>query len=81
MEKNNASFVNGHDIVYLMMIPERSYRTTIFALSLVLLFHLIEASACAEEKMFRARIDHDGVQRVEITGGEYYYEQRSHSIS
>ena len=56
------------------MIANRSYRTTIFALSIVLLSHLVTADAYAEEKIFRAVIDHDGIQRVEITGGEYYFD-------
>jgi len=74
MEKKKAAFVNGYDIVYLTMIVNRAYRVTIFAVSLVLLSHLIPKSASAEKKMFTARIDHDGVQRVEITGGEYYFD-------
>lgn len=27
-----------------------------------------------QEKVYRAEVDKDGVQRVEITGGSYYYE-------
>ena len=68
------AFANGYDIVYLMMIANRAYRVTIFAVLLVVLSYLITAAACAEEKGFRAGIDSDGVQRVSVTGGEYYFD-------
>jgi len=74
MDKNKVAFVNGYDIVYLTMIAKRLYRVTIFAVSMVLLTHLITTGAYAAEKMFRAQTDGDGVQRVEITGGEYYFD-------
>jgi len=43
-------------------------------LSLVVLFQFIALNAQAQEKVFRATVDSDGVQRVEITGGSYYYD-------
>ena len=43
-------------------------------LSLVLLFQCIALNAQAQNKVFRAVVDSDGVQRVEITGGSYYYD-------
>ena len=46
---------------------------TISAL-LVLLFSMARlVPACAEETLFRAAIDADGMQRVEIQGGGYFF--------
>jgi plastocyanin domain-containing protein len=36
--------------------------------------HFLAFNAQAQEKVYRAAIDGDGVQRVQITGGSYYYE-------
>ena len=44
------------------------------ALLLLITFHFIALNAQAQEKVYRAAIDGDGVQRVQITGGSYYYE-------
>lgn len=47
-------------------------KTSVLSLCFVtLLFSLV---ARAAEDVYRAEIDSDGVQRVEITGGSYYYE-------
>ncbi len=48
-------------IKYLMVLP-------------LLLVLTSSISAEAEDKLYRASIDSDGIQRVEIVGGEYYYE-------
>lgn len=37
-------------------------------------FHFFTFNARAQEKVYRAVIDSGGVQRVEITGGSYYYD-------
>jgi plastocyanin domain-containing protein len=52
-------------------------RTTamkLFMLSICFVFSIFSLNAQAQEKIYRAVIDSDGVQRVEITGGSYYYE-------
>jgi plastocyanin len=46
----------------------------ILVLSLILLFQGIPLDAQTVEKVFRASVDSDGVQRVEITGGSYYFD-------
>jgi plastocyanin len=46
----------------------------IFLLSLVVLFQGSALNAQTVERIFRATIDSDGVQRVEITGGSYYFD-------
>ena len=45
-----------------------------FVLSICVVFSIFSLNAQAQEKIYRAVIDSDGVQRVEITGGSYYYE-------
>lgn len=46
----------------------------IFLLSLVVLFQGSALNAQTVEKVFRVPVDSDGVQRVEITGGSYYFD-------
>lgn len=36
--------------------------------------HFLSSSVLAQEKIYRAAVDSDGIQRVKITGGSYYYE-------
>jgi plastocyanin domain-containing protein len=43
-------------------------------LSMLCVLHFFALNAPAQENAYRASIDRDGVQRVEITGGSYYYE-------
>ena len=46
----------------------------IAALSIVMALSIFSfAYAKGEEKVFRATTDADGIQRVEVTGGSYYY--------
>lgn len=45
----------------------------IAAMSVLFLVSFLSLAFAGEEKIFRAGIDPDGVQRVEIRGGSYYY--------
>lgn len=44
---------------------------SLFAIALVSIFFAVQAQG--EEKIFTAAIDSDGVQRVEIVGGGYFF--------
>ncbi len=66
-------------MIYFNTITARINTLKILVLSVVVLFFLYAANAQAQEKVYRAAIDSDGVQRVEVTGGSYYYDP-SHII-
>ena len=73
-ERKKTAFADGCDILYLMMTAKRSCSAVISAVSLVALILLRTSGGYAAEKMFRAQTDDDGIQRVKITGGEYYFD-------
>lgn len=56
------------------MIKERFSACRIIVLPLIVLFHLAGGGVQAEDKIFRAQTGSDGVQRVELVGGEYYFD-------
>lgn len=45
-----------------------------FVVPLVLCLSVFRADVHGAEKIFRAVVDGDGIQRVDITGGEYYFD-------
>ena len=51
------------------------YKKYLLALAICILFSgiLFAGEPNAQKKVYRASIDKDGVQRVEIIGGGYYY--------
>jgi plastocyanin len=63
--------MNGSGLTF---YPRRFHIMRIFLLSLVVLFQGIALNAQAQDKLFRAAVDSSGVQRVEITGGSYYFD-------
>jgi len=57
--------VTNERAVYAWIIP---------VLIVLLLSSVVTADDNPEEKVFRAVIDRDGIQRVSVTGGEYYFD-------
>ncbi len=49
-------------------------KSRILLSSIIVVLLLIALNIGAENKIYKASIDSDGVQRVEIVGGEYYFE-------
>ncbi|MCK5503588.1 MAG: quinol oxidase [Thermodesulfovibrionia bacterium] len=49
-------------------------QSKIFVLSILMMLSLLALNVKAQENFYRASIDIDGVQRVEIVGGSYYFD-------
>jgi len=61
-------------MISIKIIYSRTYLLRIIVFSLVMLFQFYSANAQGEEKVFKAAVDGDGVQRVEVIGGSYYFD-------